>query len=242
VLGALTIYSPESNGFSEEEIRLLGELADDLAFGIITLRTRKLAEQSAERLLRSVEGTIAAMAAIVELRDPYTAGHQRRVAELCKAIAHEMQLPDEDAHGIYVAAVIHDLGKIRVPAEILSKPAQLSHIEFQLIQTHPQAGYDILKEIDFPWPIAQMVYQHHERLDGTGYPNGLKDAELLPGAKILAVADTVEAMASHRPYRPALGLEAALDEIMHLRGVRYDANVVDACVRLFRERGYRLPA
>lgn len=241
LLGALTIYSPENNGFSMEEIRLLEELADDLAFGIITLRTRILQEQSAQRLLRSVEGTIAAMAAIVELRDPYTAGHQRRVAGLAQAIAREMQWSDEDAHGIYVAAVIHDLGKIRVPAEILSKPAQLSSLEFQLIQTHPQAGYDILKEIDFPWPIAQMVYQHHERLDGSGYPRGLKDTELMPGANILAVADTVEAMASHRPYRPALGIEAALQEITQKRGIRYDAQAVDACVSLFHERGYSLP-
>ena len=242
ILGALTIYSPESNGFSEQEIRLLGELADDLAFGIITLRIRKLQELGAKRLMHSMEGSIAAMAATVEMRDPYTAGHQRRVAGLSKAIAQEMRLPDEDIQGIYLAAVIHDLGKIQVPAEILTKPVKLSTIEFQIIQTHPQAGYDILKEIDFPWPIAQMVYQHHEWLDGSGYPNGLKDAEILLGAKIIAVADTVEAMSSHRPYRPGLGIEAALEEITRMRGVRYDVNVVDTCVKLFRERGYSLPA
>ncbi|MBL6749210.1 MAG: PAS domain S-box protein [Nevskia sp.] len=241
VLGALSIYSPAADGFAEEEVKLLDQLSDDLAFGIVTLRTRQSQELSAQRLLRSMEASITAIAATVEMRDPYTAGHQRRVAELSKAIAGELGLPDEDIHGLYLAAVIHDLGKIQVPAEILSKPGKLMAPEFQIIQSHPQAGYDILKGIDFPWPIAQIIYQHHERLDGSGYPNGLKDAQILLEAKILSVADVVEAMSSHRPYRPGLGIEAALDEITHYREVRYDGKVVDACIRLFRERGYSLP-
>ncbi len=216
VLGALCIYSSTSNEFVEEEIRLLGELADDLAFGIVTLRTRALEAKSAERLLHSMEGTILAMGAMVEMRDPYTAGHERRVSELCVALAREMGLTESEVHGISLAATIHDLGKIQVPAEILAKPTKLTKNEYEIIKVHPQAGYDILKEIDFPWPIAQLVYQHHERLDGSGYPLGLQAAEILIGAKIMAVADTVEAMSSHRPYRPGFGIDKALEEIMGL--------------------------
>ena len=242
VLGALTIYSTDADGFTEEEIKLGAEFSDDLAFGIVTLRTRKLQEQSAQRLLNSLKGTIEAMAAIVEMRDPYTAGHQHRVAELARAIAEELKLPEEDIRGIYLAAEIHDLGKIGIPAEILSKPSRLTALEYQIVQTHAQAGYDILKRIDFPWPIAQIVRQHHERPDGSGYPNGLKAADILTGAKILAVADTVEAMSSHRPYRPGPGIEAALEEIERNRGVLYCPNAVDACGKLFRERGYKFPS
>lgn len=242
VLGVLAIYSPDIDGFSAEEIKLLDELSDDLAFGIESVRIRHLQVLTAQRLMRSMEGSIAAMATTVEMRDPYTAGHQHRVAELSKAIAHELGLPEEEAHGIYLAAEIHDLGKVQVPAEILSNPGKLGPIQRQMVQAHAQAGFDILKDIDFPWPIAQMVYQHHECLDGSGYPNGLKDGEILFGAKIIAVADVVEAMSSHRPYRPGLGIEAALEEVSRMRGVRYDATVVDACITLFRERGYSLPA
>ena len=241
ILGALTIYSTDADGFSEEEIKLGAEFSNDLAFGIVTLRTRKLQEQSAERLLHSLEGIIEVIAATVEMRDPYTAGHQHRVAELSKAIAEELELPEEDIRGIYLAAQIHDLGKISIPAEILSKPSRLTALEYQIVQTHVQAGYDILKKIDFPWPIAQLVYQHHERPDGSGYPNGLKEADILTGAKILAVADTVEAMSSHRPYRPGLGIEAALEEIRRNRGTLYCPDAVDACLRLFLDRGYKLP-
>lgn len=240
VFGALTIYSPDIDAFSENEIELLDQLANDLAFGIMTLRTRKAHELSTERLMQSMESSITAVAAIVEMRDRYTAGHQRRVADLSKAIAHELGLSESEIHGIYLAAAVHDLGKIHVPAEILTNPDRLSDIEFQLVKTHAKAGYDILKDIDFPWPIAQMVYQHHEWLDGTGYPNGLKDSEILFGAKIITVADTVEAMSSHRPYRPGLGIDAALEEISHYAGVRYDRKIVDTCIKLFRERGYNL--
>ena len=241
VFGILAIYSSETEAFSDDEISLLEEVSYDLAFGIVALRTRCLHEQISQRLYRSLEGTITAMASMVEMRDPYTAGHQHRVAELAQAIARELKLPEEDIHGIYLASVIHDLGKISIPAEILSKPGKLNKLEYEIIQIHPQAGYDILKQIEFPWPIAQMVHQHHERPDGSGYPNGLKDGEILIGSRIIAVADTVEAMSSHRPYRPGLGIEAALGEIEQHRGTRYGAEVVDACLKLFREQGYQLP-
>jgi HD-GYP domain-containing protein (c-di-GMP phosphodiesterase class II) len=235
VLGALCIYSSRANGFEDEEIRLLRELADDLAFGIVTLRIRASEAQSAQRLLHSMEGTIMAMGAMVEMRDPYTAGHERRVSELSAAIACEMGLTESEVHGIRLAAAIHDLGKIQIPAEILAKPTKLTALEYEIIKGHPQAGYNILKEIDFPWPIARMVYQHHERIDGSGYPLGLQEPEISIGAKIMAVADTVEAMSSHRPYRPGLGIDKALEEIMKNRGRHYDARAVDSCVKLFKE-------
>jgi putative nucleotidyltransferase with HDIG domain len=181
---------------------------------------------------------VRAIAAIVEMRDPYTAGHQTRVADLAAAIARQMGLPDEQVHAIHLAGAVHDLGKIQIPSEILSKPGKISDIEFSLIKTHAQAGYDILKGIRFPWPIAQMVYQHHERHDGSGYPQGLKGEDILLEARILAVADVVEAMYAHRPYRPGLGLDAALAEITTLRGITFDPKVVDACVTVFREQHY----
>lgn len=184
--------------------------------------------------------TVRAIATIVEMRDPYTAGHQVRVANLAAAIAKQMELPDEQVHAIHLAGTVHDLGKVQNPAEILSKPGKITDIEFSMIKIHPQAGYDILKDIDFPWPIAQMVLQHHERLDGPGYPQGLKGDEILLEARIMTVADVVEAISAHRPYRPGLGLEVALAEITKNRGTFYDPQVVDACVTLFREKGYSL--
>jgi len=179
------------------------------------------------------------MAAIVEMRDPYTAGHQARVADLATAIAKQIGLPEEQVHGIHLAGTVHDLGKINVPAEILSKPGKITDIERSLIKIHPQAGYDILKGIDFPWPIAQMVLQHHERFDGSGYPQGLKGDQIIIEARILCVADVVEAMSSHRPYRPRLGIETAIEDITRQRGIYYDPQAVDACLALFREQGYR---
>jgi len=203
---------------------------------------RKEAEKerraSAEKLEQILMQTIEAIAATVEARDPYTAGHEQRVALLASAIAREMGLSEEVIHGISLAASIHDLGKIRVPAEILSKPGRLSPIEYELVKCHPQTGYDIVKDIQFPRPIAQMVLQHHERLDGSGYPQGLMDAQILLEAKILGVADVVEAMSSHRPYRPGLGMAAALDEIARHRGTYYDTGVVDSCTALLRERRF----
>ncbi|HEU0188037.1 MAG TPA: HD domain-containing phosphohydrolase, partial [Gallionellaceae bacterium] len=174
VLGVLAIYAAEADAFDESEITLLREMSGDLAFGIATLRLRQEQQRSAEQLRKGLEDTVQSIAAMVEMRDPYTAGHQRRVADLAAAIAAEMGLSADRAHGIHLAGSIHDLGKIQVPAEILSKPRRLSEIEYSLVKEHPQSGYDILKNIDFPWPIAQMVLQHHERLDGSGYPQGLK--------------------------------------------------------------------
>ena len=239
VFGVLCIYSVESGGFTQEESDLLAELAGDLAFGISSSRERTLLTSiSVARLSRSMEGTIQAMAATLESRDAYTAGHQRRVAELVLAIARELKLSEDDIHAAHLAAIVHDLGKIQVPAEILSKPGKLLPIEFELIKYHPTSGYNILKDVDFPWPIAEIVYQHHERLDGSGYPRGLKGNEILPAAKIIAVADTVEAMSSHRPYRAGLGIDKALAEIEQGRGRIYDAAATDACIKLFREKRF----
>jgi len=194
--------------------------------------------RSTEKLLNSMEGTIDALATALEMRDPYTAGHQRRVGELAEAIALEMNYPGDEVRGIHLAALIHDIGKIYVPSEILSKPVELTKNEFNIIKTHPRVGYDILGKIEFSWPIAEMVYQHHERLDGSGYPRGLKGDEIVFQARILAVADVVEAMTSRRPYRAALGIETALEEISAGRGTKYDPDVVDACLKLFREKGF----
>jgi HD-GYP domain-containing protein (c-di-GMP phosphodiesterase class II) len=189
-----------------------------------------------------VQSAIEVVSTIGELRDPYTHGHERRVGGIATAIAIEMGLPADRIEGIRVAGYLHDVGKIAVPAEILSKPTRLSKIEFELVKAHAQQSYEILKGMEFPWPVAESVWQHHERLDGSGYPRGLKNEEIILEARILAVADTVEAMASHRPYRAALGVDAALTEIESNRGKLYDPTVVDACLQLFRMKGYRLPA
>ena len=203
---------------------------------------RKEAEQerriAAEKLEKTLLQTIEAIAATLEARDPYTAGHQRHVAALAQAIATEMGMSDANISGLYLAGLIHDLGKISVPAEILSRPGGLKQIEFELVKCHPQTGYDIIKDIPFPLPIAQMVLQHHERLDGSGYPQQLKGDQILLEAKILAVADVVDAMTTYRPYRQGLGVEAALEEITKQRGVLYDEAIVDICVALFRENRF----
>lgn len=248
VFGILHVYSSEVNAFIPAEIALLEEMAGDLAFGVGALHIRHERDLALERnrqqlaqLEDSLEDTVRAIATIVEMRDPYTSGHQIRVAELAAAIAKKLGLPDAQVHAIHLAGVVHDLGKIQIPAEILSKPGKLNDLEYLMIKIHPQAGYDILKGIDFPWPIAQMVLQHHERLDGSGYPQGLKGDQIILEARILSVADVVEAMSSHRPYRPGQGIEASLEEIIRGRGTLFDAQVVDACVALFREQHYVLP-
>ncbi len=205
---------------------------------------RKLAEeqllQALESLRKSFGTTVQVMVSAVETRDPYTAGHQRRVADLARAIAKEIGLSQDRIDGIRMAGIIHDLGKLSVPAEILSKPTRLTELEFLLVKEHAQKGYDILKDVESPWPLAEIVYQHHERMDGSGYPRHLKGDDILMEARIMAVADVVESMASHRPYRPALGIEVALEEIEKNRGALYDTDVADACLRLFREKGYQL--
>jgi HD-GYP domain-containing protein (c-di-GMP phosphodiesterase class II) len=245
--GTMTLYAATPHAFTDDEVALLSEMGDDLSFGILSLRMRSerdraLTEQQhyLDRLQEGLQDTVQAIAATVEMRDPYTAGHQRRVADLAAGIAGEMGLPHEQIYAIHLAGIVHDLGKIAIPAEILSKPAQLNEIEYNFIKTHSKVGYDILKDINFPWPVAQMVLQHHERMDGSGYPQGLTGNAILLEARILAVADVVEAMASHRPYRAGLGMEPALEEISGKRGTLYDAAVVDATLRLIRERGYQL--
>lgn len=211
---------------------------------LVEIMQRKRVQQNFEdgnaKLQRVLNETISALAFTVEKRDPYTAGHQERVTKLAEAIAREMELSSDQILGVKTAAMIHDIGKICVPAEILSKPSKLTSYEFNIIKAHPEVGYDILKEIEFPWPVSSIVLQHHERLDGSGYPNGLKGEEILIEAHILIVADVVEAMASHRPYRPALGIERALDEIIDNRGILYNQNVADACISLFMEHNFKL--
>jgi PAS domain S-box-containing protein len=205
---------------------------------------RKQAEEELQRTLESLRkafgATIKAMSSAVEVRDPYTAGHQIRSADLARTIATEMGLPHEKIEGIRVAGSIHDIGKLSIPAEILSKPTKLTNLEFSLIKEHAQKGYEMLKDVESPWPLAEIVYQHHERMDGSGYPRNLKGDDILIEARIMAVADVVESMASHRPYRPALGLNAALEEIEKNKGILYDDAVADTCLRLFREKGFQL--
>jgi len=195
--------------------------------------------QSCEKLQRTIEGIVDVMTATVEIRDPYTAGHQRRVSQLALAMGRHLRLPAGSLDAIHMAGLIHDMGKISIPAEILSKPGKLSNFEFEIIKSHPSIGYDILKSIEFPWPLAEIVLQHHERINGSGYPRSMCRDDILIEARIIGVADVVEAMASHRPYRPALGIEAALDEIAKNSGKLYDAEAVEACLSLFHDRKFR---
>lgn len=241
-IACLTIYGVMCDVWSAPERKLLQEIANDLAFGIKALRTEIAKVQYQTSLRDSLEQTIQVIADTLEERDPYTAGHQRRVAGICSQIALELGLSSERIEGLHLAATIHDLGKIGIPSEILTKPRRLSATEFGLIKEHPKIGFNILKDVSFPWPIAQIIQQHHELIDGTGYPLGLKGDELLLESKILTVADIVEAMASHRPYRAALGIDAALSEITAHRGITLEAQVVDACLRIFREQGYKIDA
>jgi len=200
--------------------------------------TEKKLQQSYNTLGKSMESAIYTIARIIEMRDPYTAGHQQRVANLSCAISIEMGLSEEQISAIHLAATIHDIGKIYIPTEILNKRGEWTEFEFNLTKLHPQTGFDILKTIEFPWPIAQIVLQHHERIDGSGYPQGLSGDKILLEAKILGVADVVEAMASHRPYRSAMGKKRALEEISQKKGVLYDPHVVDACLKLFNKKGF----
>jgi len=243
--GALNICAREPDAFDIEEINLLKELADDLAYGIVSLRNRALQKTSEKELKKTLKklrgalgGTIQVIESMVEERDPYTAGHQRRVTDLARSIAKEMGLSVNLRDAIRMAGAIHDIGKISVPSEILSKPTQLTETEFELIKKHPKVGYEILKNIDFPWPVAEIVLQHHERLDGSGYPNGLKNGQILMEARVLGVADVVEAMSSHRPYRASLGKDKALEEIKKNKGILYEPEAVDACVELISKKGY----
>lgn len=246
VLGILSIHAAAPDAFDEREIALLQELADDLTYGIQALRAHIARREAGEELERSyaklrktLEETVNALASATEKRDPYTAGHQRSVTQLACAIAEEMNMTESEIEGIRIAGLLHDIGKISVPAEILSKPGRLSESEFSIIKMHSEIGFDILKTIDFPWPVAQIAFEHHERLNGSGYPRGATGEEILLESKIIAVADVVEAMSSHRPYRPARTIKETLEEIKNNKGVLYDKKVVDACARLFAQRKFR---
>ncbi|MBE3120846.1 MAG: response regulator [Thermoplasmata archaeon] len=221
----------------EIETAIKKQYADNLE-KIVEERTKEL-QQSYQKLEIAMNATIETMSKIVEVKDPYTAGHQQRVSQLTTAIAKELNLSPDKIEGIRIASLIHDIGKISVPTEILSKSTRLSDIEFSLIKEHSQIGYDILKAIDFSYPVANIVLQHHEKINGSGYPGGLKGDEILLEAKIICVADVVEAMSSHRPYRAALGIDVALEEISQNKGILYDPEVVDTCLRIFKEKGFK---
>ncbi|OGO29911.1 MAG: hypothetical protein A2Z29_05800 [Chloroflexi bacterium RBG_16_56_11] len=220
--------------YTNEERRLLQVVSAEVAVNIENAHLYENMKRKHSELQKAMDGVIHAVSQVVETRDPYTAGHQRRVAELARAIAKEMGLPEWQITGIFIAGLLHDVGKVAVPSEILSKPGKISQYEFSIIKNHSQIGYDILQKIDFPWPVTKAVIQHHERLDGSGYPAGISGDSLIIEARILGVADVVEAMSSHRPYRPALGLDAALEEVSRSSGVLYDPEVVDACLRLLK--------
>lgn len=218
-----------------------GQIIGILGIGV-DITKYKNSEKNLREIMRKLKqaltGVIYATEQMIETRDPYTAGHQKRVAMLARAIAKKMDLPEDQVEGVFMVGMIHDVGKISIPAEILSMPRRLTPVEFNLIKNHPQAGYDILKSIDFPWPIANIILQHHERLDGTGYPKGLSGKEITLEARIIMVADVTEAIASHRPYRAAFGIKRALGEIKQNSGILYDSNVVNACVELFENNEF----
>ena len=246
VFGSLTVYAAEPDAFDREEATLLTELANDIAYGIGVMETRSKHRKAEDALKQSfgtlrnvLEGTVYALAEMSEQRDPYTAGHQRRVAQLACAIAREMGLPKNQIEGIRMSALLHDIGKMHVPSEILTRPGQISDLETGMIEAHARVGYEILRTIEFPGPVAKTVLQHQERLDGSGYPAGLSDGEILLEARILAVADVVEAMSSHRPYRATLGMNKALKEISQNRGILYDPDVVDACLILLSKKKFK---
>ena len=242
VIGGLGVYSDRKYAFGDEEIKYLLEVANDIGVGVKSLRLENELKRSVENLQKTLNGTIEAISLMGERRDPYTAGHERRVAQLACAIAREIGMTEDQLEGIRVCAFLHDVGKIVVPSEILSKPSELNEYEYGIVKSHPRVGYDILKRLEFPWPVAQIILQHHEMVDGSGYPAGLRGEEIILGARILAVADVVEAMSGHRPYRPALGIDKALEEISRHKDVLYDAKAVDACMRLFMEKGFRFEA
>lgn len=240
--GVLVVYSAVPNAFGTEEAKLFESLAHELSFGLRAIeRQHQLDDQIhqkelvQERLAGALKATIEAMSRTMEWRDPYTAGHQKRVALISAAIAKKLGLYNEQIEALYMAAMVHDLGKVAVPAEILTKPSRLTDLEMKMVQGHAESGYQILKDIPFPYPIAEMVYQHHERLDGSGYPRALKDEAICLEARILAVADTIEAMATHRPYRPGRGLDLAIKEVMSEAGSKLDQGIANAAFELYSD-------
>ena len=249
IVGCFALASDTANVFDTKARRLLVEMADDMSFALANFaleEERKRANEKIKEYLKRLESsymdTLLLAMNLSEMRDPYTAGHEWRVGLIAKAIATEMGLDEESIKSVEVAGYLHDLGKIIIPSEILSRPGKLTPVEYLLIQGHVEAGFSVLRHIDFPWPIAEIMVQHHERLDGSGYPKRLKGEEINPLARILAVADVIEAMASHRPYRPSKGIGPALEEIEQGIGKLYDSDVGAACLRLFREKDYSIPA
>ncbi len=236
--GVLTVFSSTPEAFDAAELKLMEELAGDIAYGIVTLRTRAERDCSAAELRRVLEQTITAIALTLEKRDAYSAGHQQRVAKLATAIAAGMGCTPQQVEGIHFGALLHNIGTVAVPAEIINRPDKLSELQYALVKQHTQNGFEIVKDIPFPWPVAQMVLQHHERLDGSGYPQGLKGEQIILEARILAVADVLEAMIAYRPYRAALKMDAALDMLTQGRGTQFDPAVVDACLRVIKQPGY----
>ncbi len=252
VFGTLCILNSKENSYCQKTFELMERFRDNIEFGLeniyeVSLICRRLraAEEDAKQFIKqlksSLMSTVEVVTVLSELRDPYTAGHERRVASIATAIGAELGFGADRLEGLQVSGYLHDLGKINIPSEILSKPGKLSPIELQLTKGHSQAGYDVLKNVKFPWPVAEIALQHHERMDGSGYPQGLKGNAILLEARIMGVADVVEAMASHRPYHVALGIEKALEEIERGRDTDYDPMVVDACLKLFRKEGYAIP-
>jgi len=246
--GALVIYSDHCGAFPPEAIDVFQHLARQIGIGMHALEIDQRLRAKREQLAKTERELVDALSAMVspivsamELRDPYTSGHQGRVAEIACAIGHQLGWSENRLQGLRVAAQVHDIGKIAVPSEFLTKPTQLSPAEQAMVNAHPETGYTILKDIRSPWPIADTVRQHHERMDGSGYPMGLKGEAILLEARVLAVADAVEAMTSFRPYRPASSLDAALDEVEKKAGKQFDRGVVSTCISLFREKGYTLP-
>ena len=245
IYGLINLYSSEEKKFHDNEFSVLAGVADLLAFKIHAhqeeserKRLELEVELQAQKLRKTMEMTIQALAVTIEMRDPYTAGHQRRVAQLASRIAQEMRLEEEQILNVRLAGIIHDIGKIYIPVEILTKPGRLNDYEISMIRSHPRFGFDIIKETDLPKKIGDIIIQHHERMDGSGYPLGLAGEEIHLESRILSVADVVEAMSSHRPYRPALGLEAALEEINQHKEFLFDPDVVDICLDLFAEQKF----
>ncbi len=213
---------------------------DNTELNILLKEKEEQLKCSLEKTQKFIRAIISAISLTIESRDLYISGHQQRVTDIACNIAKEMKLDEENIEGIKMAGLIHDIGKIYIPTEILSKQGKLTSAEFDMIKTHPQVGYNILKDIEFPWPIAQIIYQHHERINGSGYPQGLTGEKILIEAKIIAVADVVEAISSDRPYRPSLGLDKALAEIEMNKGILYDSLITDVCIKIFKEKGYKI--
>lgn len=240
-IGAIGCYWSERHIATPEQIKVLQVLADTAAIAMENIHYQNVIATKAKQLEEAIDGTLLTIAKMVEQKDLYTAGHQKRVALLGLAISKEMGWPQERCDSVFRAGVVHDIGKIGIPSELLSKPAKLTTLEFSLIKAHSEAGYTILKDVPLLLPTAQIILQHHERFNGSGYPYGLKNDEILPEAQILAVADVFESMISHRPYRPALGMDAAIEELVMNKGILYHPDIVEIIVHLVKNKGYKIP-